>query len=146
MRNNLVIKGAPELPAQSLRRENTKELVIDHINSIMGNKYTRSEVENCIDRAHIGGKQIQGKPRPIFCNLLMSTFVDEICDTSRTLISNIKFERQYTPELNERRNKAILKRKELKGSNAIISGYVAYPATLMVKTTINSTYKKFEDF
>ena len=106
MRNNIVIKGAPELPSVTVRRENTKELAIDHINSILEGKYTRSEIENCIDRAHRGGKRIPGKPRPIFCNLLMSTFVDEICEASRTSTSNIKFDRQYTAELNDRRNKA----------------------------------------
>ena len=48
-----------------------------------------------------------------------------------------------------RRNAALLKRKELKEAGEIISGYLKYPARLMIKkpgTSRDQPYEQYEDF
>ena len=48
--------------------------------------------------------------------------------------------------VNERRNAAMLERKKLKTTNKIQSGYLEYPAKLMVKSVGETKYKFFKEF
>ena len=55
---------------------------------------------------------------------------------------------KYGPLTSKRRSLAMLERKKLKDNNEIVSGYVAFPARLMVKTSNRegSKYKLHKDF
>ena len=53
---------------------------------------------------------------------------------------------KYGPLTTKRRNLALIRRGELKKDGAIISGYVKYPAHLMVKFEPDGIYEQFEDF
>ena len=52
----------------------------------------------------------------------------------------------YGPLTSERRRLAMKERKILKDNNDIVSGYVAFPAKLMVKKTSNGKYQCHKDF
>ena len=59
---------------------------------------------------------------------------------------SVYVDQMYSPAVTIRRNEAILKRAELKKNNIIVSGYLAYPATLMAKCTGESAYKICKKF
>ena len=52
----------------------------------------------------------------------------------------------YGPMTTERRRLAMQERKRLKESKDIISGYVDFPAKLMVKVAKDGKYKCHKDF
>ena len=52
----------------------------------------------------------------------------------------------YGPLTTERRRLAMQERKLLKENNEIISGYLDFPAKLMVKTSKDGKYKCHKDF
>ena len=54
----------------------------------------------------------------------------------------IYVEQLYSPRITKRRNEAMLMRRTLIRNKEIISGYVDYPAILMVKKENRSKYEK----
>ena len=58
----------------------------------------------------------------------------------------IFIEQRYGPDTTSRRNKALILRKELKAEKRISSGYVAFPAKLMVKKLGDERYTLYKDF
>ena len=48
---------------------------------------------------------------------------------------------QFSKKLTERRNNAMKERKRLKDNKLIISGYIEYPATLIVKNVGDQGYR-----
>ena len=61
--------------------------------------------------------------------------------------SGVYVEQRYGPDTTWRRNRALELRKELKSNNTISSGYLAYPAKLMVKyNTHDQKYTLHRDF
>ena len=48
---------------------------------------------------------------------------------------HIYCEEKFGPKTTQRRNQAMIMRKQLKENGKIFNGYVAYPARLMVKTS-----------
>ena len=131
MRNNLVIKGMPE--SDGPEKENTRNIVILHLADLTGENV--DELEHIVDRCHRGGKTDPNnrRPRNIYMNLSASRHVDNFIDAARERRSPYKHERQYTKAINDRRNAAMMERKRLKDNKLIVSGYVDYPAKLMVK-------------
>ena len=78
--------------------------------------------------------------RHIFAAFHSWDLCQKIIETFKNLnIRNQNFkinaEQKYGPLTTKRRNLAMQKRKELKETGAIISGYVAFPARLMVNTS-----------
>ena len=61
--------------------------------------------------------------------------------------AGVSAEQKYGPMTTRRRNDALLKRRNLIRSNEITSGYVAFPAKLMVKIKPSDKgYKLHTDF
>ena len=61
--------------------------------------------------------------------------------------SNIFIDQHYGPDTTWRRNQALACRKELKAAGSIVSGYVQYPANLMVKYSVqDQKYVLNKDF
>ena len=54
---------------------------------------------------------------------------------------NVYFEHKFGGLTTSRRNLALAARKQLKADNKITSGYVAFPARLMIKTSTNRNEK-----
>ena len=59
---------------------------------------------------------------------------------------NIFIEQRYGPDTTWRRNQAKLLRKHLISRKEIVSGYVNFPAKLMVKKTKEGKYSLHTDF
>lgn len=122
---------------------------------------TGSEVANCkrwIERCHRAaprktkdGRQRPG-PRPIFAAFYDwkdSEYVkDEFLKNNIShKASRIYAEQKYGPLTSNRRNQALVIRKQLKAAGTIQSGYVTYAAKLMVKGPGEGTkYYLYKDF
>ena len=145
MRNNLIIKGIPETDGDD--RENTRRLVSKELSAII-DEYSEQDVDNVIDRAHRGGRRHQTArgPRHIYIKFLSSSHVDEFVEAGRRQRTTFRLEKQYSKAVTDRRNLAMIERKKLKANKEIISGYVDYPAKLMIKTVGQTTYKLHQEF
>ena len=55
-------------------------------------------------------------------------------------------EHQFSDLVTDRQNQAKIKRRELVDDGTIVSGFVEYPARLMVKYQGETTYKLYENF
>ena len=107
-----------------------------------------------IERAHRSAPNLRYKgtePRPFFAafdywpntvNTIDSFRAKSIKDKAFKISADYKYGQLTT----KRRNMAMIERKELKQSGAIVSGYVAYPARLMVKHSRDSKYVCHRDF
>ena len=91
-------------------------------------------------------------PRPIFAALYCWPDAERLVEESRK--SNISgesttsFDYKYGPLTTKRRQLAFKERKLLKDNGTIVSGYIAYPARLFVKTSKRqgSKYTLLKDF
>ena len=147
MRNSLIFKGIPEVADESW--EQTKNSICNFSSKIYNT--TESSICDRIERAHRRGKRINNHHRPIFARFYCSEDVKYYNDKIRHLCINKKNEGvtsnlQFSKRLKERRNTAMMERKRLKSNNEIISGYIEYPATLMVKRAGDQRFKVEKKF
>ena len=138
MRRTLVFKNIPETKDDESYAE-VKILLADIISSSC-TEISKEEAFSCIERAHREAKRDggyrQGK-RKIFAAFLNWELPQRILDEFRKKNINdrtfkIYAEQMYGPLTTQRRNMAFELRKRLKEQGNITSGYVAFPAKLMV--------------
>lgn len=142
MRNNIILRGIAEEDNETweMTKATTAEVIARHL------QRDKSQVEASIERAHRGGKKrtttsSDGQPPPprrIFARLRFSDTAQDIFTSFRELAVKkpnmpIRIEMQYSERVTRRRNEALLERKSLLHKKEIASGYVDYPAKLMVK-------------
>ena len=147
LRKTLVFKNIPETANESWNE--TESALAQAIHEV--SEVPLEEAASFIERAHRAApvEQIEG-PRPIFCafydwkksELVKETFKRDNIDNRGKLYA----EQKFGPLTSKRRNEALKVRKELKASNRIISGYLAYPAKLMVRTEAGAKYHVYKDF
>ena len=147
MRKSVIFKNIPESKAETW--EETESVLAAHIQKIAG--VPLETAAGYLERAHRGApSKDQTGPRHIF-----AAFYDWKCSESvkeafrnENINNNGKLyaEQKYGPMTTKRRNAAMVLRKDLKAQKKIISGYVAFPAKLMVRTEQGSKYKVFKDF
>ena len=148
-----------QYPGDEKSWDDTKKIVAGVLaeldNSNDGTKY-----ENLIERAHRHGKTEQqntngdhysAKNRTIYARLYNSEDVKYFVKKARLLrVANkrytINVEQQFTEKLKTRRNDAMLERRKLLDEKTITSGFLDYPAKLMVKFTGDSKYKLHSTF
>ena len=151
LRQTLIIKGVPEAPEEKTWAD-TKHIlartIADSVHTTEQNAY-----HNVLNRVHRGRPNPRKPVRDIYANLYQWEHCEQLVEDFRKLNvsgqSNIRIEYKNGPRTTWRRNKALIKRKALKLSGEIISGYVAYPARLMVKrpgATRGDKYIQYEDF
>ena len=150
-RKTLIIRGVKENPLTEKSWDDTKKVVAE----IIQHK-CRVEIDpdEHIERAH-RGKKISVSAQNKFHRDIHVCFYDWN-DTRRILDGfkqhgfvtkdNIFIEQRYGPDTTWRRNEAKLLRKNLKLKKEIISGYIAFPARLMVKTSPTGKYHLHSDF
>ena len=148
LRKTLVFKGIPEKQSgennKKVTWEETQELVAKKITEICDDT-TLQNARDMLERCHRAQENpnFRGSgPRPIFCAFFSwkeSEYVKGQFRASNVEnhSSTIFCEQKYGPRTTVRRNQAMMLRKQLKGNNQIASGYVAFPARLMVKYTSN---------
>ena len=145
-RKTLIVKGIPEEANETW--EQTRNLVATQINNICK---TNIEPESNIERAHRGKKTPHlHKHRDIHLCLYDWNDADSILKGFKKFgLKNrekIFIEQRYGPDTTWRRNKAMILRKQLKEEKRITSGYVAFPAKLMVKKVGDDRYTLHKDF
>jgi len=163
LRKTLVFKGIPEEKIRDesssnpdgspkLRAENwsdTAEILAKAMSAAIPNtsvEVARSMVERC-HRAAPNAKYKGTGPRQIF-----ASFVDWR-DSERTKEAfrkntgvSIYVEQKVGARTTFRRNVALKERKRLMEAHTIMSGYVAFPARLMVKDSGGAKYRQWRDY
>ena len=139
MRGNVVVKGLEESDNEDWTA--TKNMLCDYLASLSNEP--AEEIFNKLDRAHRSGKMDRNKPRNIYANFLKSTDADyyvEQCikhnvkHTSNPNRSTIKIDHQFSKRVMDRRNEAMIERRQLLNAKKIVKAHLVYPAKLMVKT------------
>jgi len=155
LRKTLVFRGIPE---QTIRRDSssdnagrkenwddTEELLAQKIAEVCEDT-SLSQAREMIERGHRGGPNpnYQGdKPRPIFAAFYdwkQSEFVKKQFRINSTAY---QCGNKYGARTSARRNLAMKERKRLKSNGTIISGYVDFPARLMVRDSNASGAKYY---
>ena len=150
-RKSLVFKGVPEKGRETW--DDTRDILADVI--ARNCDMTNNEAFDTIERCHRSAFQQQNKKkgkRNIYCafhswddaQYVLERF-RRACMSGRN--NGIYVEQRYGAATTARRNNALVIRKGLKADGTITSGYISYPAKLMVKYNVND--KKFslhEDF
>ena len=157
LRNTLVFKGIPDVEGE--KDQGSKSWHITR--QLLANKIAENidgldeEVAfKLLERVHRGKESKFNKGRrPIYAKLFDWNDCEKIKECFRFANMenrelNIYCEQMYGPRTRFRRNKAFIERKALKDDNKIVSGFVAYPAKLMVKYTRNKSeqYTQIKDF
>jgi hypothetical protein len=149
MRNTLIFRGIKEDLNENWPTTENKliKVLIDHA------KIHPQKAVRMVERAHRGKKTHNNSPAHIFAKFYDwkdSQYVIQAFQStnkSKYMGMNVFVNQMYSPTLTARRNDALLTRKQLKASKEIISGYIAYPATLMIKKNVKDVeYVKFKDF
>ena len=147
LRKTLVFKNIPETANESWAE--TEKILAKTIHEIA--EVPEAEAARYIERAHRGATvEKREGPRPIFCAFY--AWKDSELVKERFKMDNIQnrgkvyAEQKYGPMTTKRRNEALKARKVLKSENKIISGYVAHPAKLMVRTEAGARYHLHNDF
>ena len=160
LRKTLVFKGIPETPKEATGSKKrtgeswaeTEEIVRKKMAEIcnISEEASYRYIERC-HRAN-NSKNYKGSgPRPIFAAFYDwkdSEFV--INEFRKNNINDptcrISAEQKFGPMTTMRRNQALVLRKKLKEEGTIVSGYVAFPARLMVKKPGGDNYYEEKDF
>ena len=146
LRQTLVFRGIPEKGNESW--EDTFEIVSRNISKNLG--ISVSKAEDMLNRVHRGRSADNNKPRPIYAALYRWNDCEQISDKFRDLNirkqSSIRVSYMFGPRTTQRRNMALMERKKLKDSGAIISGYLQYPAKLFGKVPNSDEYILIKDF
>ena len=154
LRKTLVFHGISSEDDNNSKYESWKDtevLVRKTISKVLCIPYEKTDM---IERCHRGARSSNYKgnlPNPIYaaiydwkdCELILEKFREHNM-TNRD--SPLRAEYKYGPLTTKRRSLALNERRTLKQNGAIISGYVAYPARLMVKTEPAGKYSVYKDF
>ena len=158
LRNNLVIKN---VPGDEKSWDETKKVVADLLAELDEHNGDGNKYQALIERAHRHGKNEQSnangdhhyatKNRTIYARLYNSEDTKYFVKKARLLrVANkrytISVEQQFTEKLKARRNDAMLERRKLLDDKTISSGFLDYPAKLMVKFTGDTKYKLHSTF
>ena len=144
LRKTLIFKNIPGDPNEQWSETGMK--VAKAIAKASKNKIEESEAHDMIERAHRGRGKNKGSH--IYAAILdwrdAETIKEHFATKPKSL--NIFVDQMYGPRTTWRRNQALIARKELKNKKEIVSGYVAFPAKLMVKKTGSTNYILHKDY
>ena len=146
LRNTLIIKNVKEETNEtwSQTKEVVKNLLVRHL------RFDRERVDYVIERAHRGKVKVNtgiNNHRNIYVRFIHwedSEFVKKgfanINRENRDM--KIRVCPMFSPKIQARQNNAMQTRRQLLTSGTIVSGYVEFPAILMVKTSKEAKYTK----
>ena len=115
LRKTLTFKNIPEKPDETW--EDTTKVVAKTIERVSGNEISYDDAYNMLERCH-RAKALPNRsgPRPIFAAIIdwrdSESITEHFCKKPRDI--NIYCEQKYGPITTKRRQKALLKRKEMK--------------------------------
>lgn len=144
MRGNVIAKGIPE--AENEDWDATKDILADHLAALSNE--SSATVADKLDRVHRGGKKEGTKPRHIYANFIYSTdasyyvslAVKKAVDAHNKgdPAPTWRMDNQYSKKLTERRDKALVHRKELLKKKAYAQCRLVYPAKLLGRKDKNA--------
>ena len=147
LRQTLVFTGIPEEKNESW--DDTFDLLARTISKNLGISFNKAG--NMLNRVHRGRPTDNlNKPRPIYAALYRWSDCEDILEEFRSLNisrkSSIRASYKYGPRTTQRRNLALMERKNLKDTGVISSGYLQYPAKLFGKVVGSQKYTLIKDF
>ncbi len=148
LRKTISIRGIPEEEDED-SWDTTRSVATTALESATG--IDAGEISDLIERIHRGGSKKHNNnrfPRKIFAAVYDWNTIDRLSKALRLYgkESGIYIDQQYGPETTFRRSKAFLHRRDLKAAGTIVSGYVKFPAQLVVKYGRDSKYVVCKDF
>ena len=165
MRKSIIFKGIEESPHETWN--DTEEKLAKVMSEVTGKPL--SETSEWIERGHRTGKPSTGKASEAIVpgdsnsgryvrkgpRVITAGFYDWK-DAQHVLDSFIKYniqnkskysaEQKFGPLTTRRRNEALVERRKLITNRSIKSGFIAYPARLMVKNVNENSYRLYKDF
>jgi len=148
MRSNLVIRGLKKDDSDGKETWEKTEVIIGNFL----NRHLNIEIEDgrrMIQRAHRGMGKDRNTVYVNFHSWKDSQFNLENFTKERIKNPNmkIKIDQMYCKDTMQRRNSALIKRKELiQSNNNIIKAHITYPAKLVVKYKNKEKYELFKEF
>ena len=157
LRNTLVFKGIPVTKGErhgmkeawNETRKVLAETLAQHVLDL-----SVESAQNIFERVHRGrpiAKNVQN--RHIYARVFDWNMSEKLKNDMRKVNTQnpslkIYCEQMYGPRTSQRRNHALSIRKTLKSNNEIVSGYVSFPAKLMVKVSSDpkATYTIHDDY
>ena len=155
MRGNLVFFGLPEVE-DAKTHHYTKDVVAQFIFNKLyteNDNITLEYIYNTIVRAHRSKfdprRDKEKGPRPIFVRFYRDDLADKFFQQGiRAKVSQQGYQvkQQFTKKMQTRVDAALIHRKEMFGSKAIIKGFVEYPAILKGVYTGTTEWKVIRKF
>ena len=150
LRKTVIFRGIAESDKETW--DQTEAKLVSIITDI--STYTTEDASEIIERCHRSKPNPRYKgngPRPIVCQFANWKDSEQVKkDFFKNNITNrsnsIYAEQKYGPITTARRSQALKLRKQLKSSGEIVSGYIAFPAKLMVKKERDDRYVCKRDF
>ena len=149
LRKNIIIRGIPE-GKEEVSWEDTRAVVANALGKACN--IHPNNIGDMFERLHRGSKREgddgNNYPRAIFGLLYNWNNVDHLMKELRKhgKDSKIYIDQQFGPITTYRRKLALDKRKTLKDAKTITSGWIKYPAKLMVRYGEKTKYVMSEDF
>ena len=147
LRKTLVLRGIAE-DKENETWDETKDRVAFQKKTLYKN-----DAYELLERVHRAAPNPHYKgnaPRPIFAAIYSWPDAEKLVELFRKAniekTTTISCDYKYGPLTTKRRSLAYKERKKLKEEGTIISGYVAFPARLMVKTSMGAKYHCQKDF
>ena len=134
LRKTLIFKNVDETVGHQETWADTTQIIADLISRTSNENVDPNNIKASIERCHRGKGNLsnQSKPRLIFVKFNKWKDSEHTKDLFRRN-SKIRVEQMYSPAVTQRRNDAMIERRQLLDSKTIVSGYLDYPATLKVK-------------
>ena len=151
-RNTLIIRGVPEQDDEETDWNITRNALCTALAPIVN--IPAEKISSMIERVHRRGKSSNPNhdhtgPGAIDAKFFNWNHSEEL----KRLMwkngkdSNIYLDQRYGPDTTWRRNKALIIRRDLKASGEIFSGWVKYPAKLLVKySKQDKKYTLYDDY
>ena len=150
LRSTLVFKNVPQKGKETWAA--TTNLAAQAIKTASSRRISFDAAHSMLERCHRGKppRKARGNssPTPIYALIDDWRNAEWIREEFRKKPKDFEVycDQKYGTRTTWRRNKALLKRKELKRNGDISNGYVQYPAVLMVRKKVGDDYYEYEDF
>ena len=146
LRSTLVFKGVPKHHSEKTW-DDTRDVLASTVNSLLD--ISKEEASSLFERVHRGRDHEHG-PGHIYCKVFnwnhSEKLKEDFLNLNKSKNSRIRCEQKYGPRTTNRRNLALVLRKKLKEEGEIVSGYLNFPARLMVKKMGEDKYTELKDF
>ena len=151
LRKTLIFKNIPQNGKETW--DEPTEKVAEAIHKASKGDISFDEAHDMLERCHRGKPRRAGGNAPKYPPPVYAAIDDwrnseriKDCFFNRPANFDVFVDQKYGKRTTWRRNQALKKRKDLKAKGDIVSGYVKYPAVLMVKKRHGLKYEEFDNF